>query len=124
MRNPTSALVLALALFASIGLGAGPQGGGPRMLAISRPKGSARQGAARPLAWRRSASGQAFVIVSRIARCSLPLLVRILRASRSSAEPSRLVTRQPASATISAPAAAPHGLRPNSQNASTRLQAT
>ena len=40
----------------------------------------------------------AFAIVSRIARCRLQLLARILRASRSSAEPSRLVTRPSASA--------------------------
>ena len=66
-------------------------------------------GAARPSASRRSASGHAFVIVSSIARCSLPLLARILRASRSSAEPSRLVARPPASVTISAPAAMSHG---------------
>ena len=73
------------------------------------PKGRAGYGAARPSAWRRSASGHAFAIVSRIARCSLPLLARFLRASRSSADPSRLVTCPPASVMVSAPTATSHG---------------
>ncbi len=55
---------------------------------------------------------------------SLPLLARILRVSRSSADPSRLVTWPPASVTISAPAAMSHGRSPNSHNASTRPHAT
>ena len=65
-----------------------------------------------------------FAIVLRIARCSPRLLARMLPASRSSAEPSRLVTRPPASATISAPAATSHGRSPNPLNASTRPHAT
>jgi hypothetical protein len=57
-------------------------GGGQRILVTCRRKGRSRYGTPRLSASRRSASGHAFGIVSRIGLCSLRLLARILRASR------------------------------------------
>ena len=101
-----------------------PNRRGPNPIAsdLSPKGGSALQGLA-ALGFAPIRLRPAFAIVSRIARCSLPLLARILPASRSSADPSRLVTWPPASMTFSAPAATSHGRSPNSHNASTRPQA-
>ena len=93
------------------------------MLVICRRKGRARYGAARLSASRRSASGHAFAIVSRIGRCSLRLLARILCASRQRRAvqightPARTGDDQHPGCDVPRP-------QPNSHNASTRPHAT
>ena len=93
------------------------------MLAICRPK-EGRVTAARPSAWRRSASGHAFAIVWRIARCSLRIaredLARVevqCRAVEVGHLASRLSDDQRSRGDVP-------GRRPNSHNASNRPQAT
>src|ERR1700722_10122197 len=75
-------------------------------------------------AWRRSASGRVCAITSTSSSWRRPLVATIFAPSRSSAEPSILVTRPRASSTINEPAATSHARSPNSQKPSVRPAAT